>query len=165
MSPSSCYPVWVHSLHHQRRNVFDTVKTSNIIPNTLIISLSKANAQWNKKHSVRISEEARKCSNFGISTKEDKHLTWEFTERKVFVVAPCMLIVLGPLFVQLMHTNYYKNVKRLKSFKIIIVAPTCFGLHKPSSGCSQPVLRWSYNVDFGCIIVIWTCSHNTDNFK
>jgi len=41
----------------------------------------------------------------------------------------------------------------LKSFKIIIVAPTCFGLHKPSSGSSQPVLRQSYNVDFGYIFV------------
>ena len=28
------------------------------------------------------------------------------------------------LFVQLMRTNYYKIVKLLKSFKIIIVAPT-----------------------------------------
>jgi len=28
----------------------------------------------------------------------------------------------------------------LKSFKII-VAPTCFGLHKPSSESSQPVLH------------------------
>jgi hypothetical protein len=36
-----------------------------------------------------------------------------------------------------MHTNYYKIVKQLKSFKIIIVAPACFGLHKPSSGSSQ----------------------------
>jgi len=52
-----------------------------------------------------------------------------------------MLIVLSPLFVQLMHTNYYKIVKQLKPLKIIIVAPTCFGLHKPSSGRSQPVLR------------------------
>ena len=59
----------------------------------------------------------------------------------VFIVAPCMLIVLNPLFVQLMHTHYYKIVKRLKSFKIIIFAPTRFGLHKPSSGSSQPVLR------------------------
>jgi len=50
-----------------------------------------------------------------------------------------------------MHTNYYKIVKLLKSFKIIIVAPTCFGLHKPSSGSSQPVFRQSYNVDFGYI--------------
>jgi len=49
--------------------------------------------------------------------------------------------VLSPLFVHLMHTNYYKIVKQLKSFKIIIVALTCFGLHKPSSGSSQPVLR------------------------
>jgi hypothetical protein len=48
-----------------------------------------------------------------------------------------------------MHTNYCKIVKQLKSFKIIIVALTCFGLHKPSSGSSQPVLRQSYNVDFG----------------
>jgi len=65
-----------------------------------------------------------------------------------------MLIVLGPLFVQLIHTNYYKIVKQSKSFKIIIVAPTCFGLHKPSSGSSQPVLRfeviWSYRY-CGCI--------------
>jgi hypothetical protein len=52
----------------------------------------------------------------------------------VFVVAPCMLVVLSPLFVQLMYTNYYKTVKQLKSFKIIIVAPTCFSLHEPSSG-------------------------------
>ena len=48
--------------------------------------------------------------------------------------------VLSPLFAQPMHTNYYKVVKQLKSFKIIIVVPTCFGLHKPSSGCSQTVL-------------------------
>jgi len=33
----------------------------------------------------------------------------------------------------------------------MIVAPTCFGLHKPSSGSSQPVLRQSYNVDIGYI--------------
>jgi len=43
---------------------------------------------------------------------------------------------------QLIHTNhYYKIVKELESFKIIIVAPTRFGLHKPSTGSSQPVLR------------------------
>ena len=34
--------------------------------------------------------------------------------RDFFVVAPCMLIVLSPLYVQLMHTNYYKVVKELK---------------------------------------------------
>jgi len=49
------------------------------------------------------------------------------------------------------HTIYYKTVKELKSFKIIIVAPKCFGLHKPSSWNSQLVLRESYNVDFGYI--------------
>ena len=48
---------------------------------------------------------------------------------------------LSPLFVQLMHENYYKIVKQLKSFKIIIAVPTCFDLRKPSSGSSQPVLR------------------------
>ena len=32
-----------------------------------------------------------------------------------------MLIVLSPLFVQLMLTKYYKIVKQLKSFKIIIL--------------------------------------------
>jgi len=51
-----------------------------------------------------------------------------------------------------MHTNYYKTVKQLKSFKIITVAPTYFGLRKPSSGSSQPVLRQSYNVDFGYLL-------------
>ena len=64
----------------------------------------------------------------------------------IFIVALCMLTVLSPLFVRLMHTNQYKIVKRLKSFKIIIVAPTCFGLHKPSSGSSQPLLRQCYNI-------------------
>jgi len=37
-------------------------------------------------------------------------------------------MTLSTLFVQLMHTIL---IKLLKSFKIIIVAPTCFGLHKP----------------------------------
>ena len=36
-----------------------------------------------------------------------------------------------------MHTNYYKIVKELKSFKILLFAPICFGLHKPSSENSQ----------------------------
>ena len=62
-----------------------------------------------------------------------------------------MLMVLSPSVVQLTHPNYYKIVKKLKSFKIIIVASTCFRLHKPSSGSSQPVLRLSYNVEFGYI--------------
>jgi hypothetical protein len=52
-----------------------------------------------------------------------------------------------------MYTNYCKIVKLLKSFKLIIVAPTCFGLHKPSSGSSQPVLRQSYSVDIGYILL------------
>jgi len=47
---------------------------------------------------------------------------------------------LSPLCVQLMHTIYYKIVKQLKSFKIIIVTLTCFGLHKPSSGNSLPLV-------------------------
>ena len=50
-----------------------------------------------------------------------------------------------------MHTNYYKIVKQLKSFKIIVVAPTCFGLHKPSSESALSVRRFSYNADFGYI--------------
>ena len=33
-----------------------------------------------------------------------------------------------------MRTNYYKTVKLLKSLKILVIAPTCFGLHKPSTG-------------------------------
>jgi len=50
-----------------------------------------------------------------------------------------------------MHTNYYKIVKVLKSLKIIMVAPTCFGLRRPSTGSSLPVLRSIYDVDFGYI--------------
>ena len=49
------------------------------------------------------------------------------------------------------NIHRHKTVKLLKSFKIIIVAPTCFVLHKPSSGSSQLVLRQSYNVDIGYI--------------
>jgi len=51
--------------------------------------------------------------------------------------------------------NSYKIVKLLKSFKIIIIAPKRFGLHKPSSGSSQPVLRQSYNADIGYIFRYW----------
>ena len=47
--------------------------------------------------------------------------------------------------------NSYKIMKGLKSFKFITVAPTCFGLHKPSSGSSHPVLCQSYKVDIGYI--------------
>ena len=47
--------------------------------------------------------------------------------------------------------NSYKIVKLLKSLQIIIVAATCFGLHKPSSGSSQPVLRHGYSVDIGYV--------------
>ena len=59
-----------------------------------------------------------------------------------------MLIILV-LYCPTNARDYYIIVKLLKSFKIIIVAPTFFGLHNPSSGSSQPVLRQSYNVDFG----------------
>jgi hypothetical protein len=62
-----------------------------------------------------------------------------------------MLIRLSPLFVATNAHNAYKIVKILKPFKIIVVAPTCFGLHKPSSGSSRLVLRQSYSVDIGYI--------------
>ena len=62
-----------------------------------------------------------------------------------------MMIVSSPSFLQLMHTIYYKIVKQLQSFKIITVALTCFGLHKPSSGNSQSVLCKCYNVDISYI--------------
>ena len=76
-------------------------------------------------------------------SQEDKNI---FKENFCFILqiwrdTETKLETSSPLFVQLMHTNYYKIVKQLKSFKIIIVAPTCFGLHKPSSGSYQPVLR------------------------
>jgi hypothetical protein len=92
--------------------------------------------------------------------------------RVFFVVAPCMLIILKSSLVQIMRTNSYKTVKLLESFKIIIVAPTCFGLHKPSSRSSQPVLRQSYNVDNGNIYlylklsVLWLpCSNSTNSWQ
>jgi len=40
-----------------------------------------------------------------------------------------------------MHGETIKIKIVKETFKIIIFAPTCFGLHKPSSGSSQPVLR------------------------
>ena len=65
------------------------------------------------------------------------------------MVAPCMLIILNPLFVQLMRTQIIlKFVEILKTFKTTIIAATCFGLHKPSSGSSQSVLRQNYDIDF-----------------
>ena len=45
------------------------------------------------------------------------------------------------------HTNCSKIFELLRTFKSTITAPTCFGLHKPSSGGSQSVLRQSYNID------------------
>jgi hypothetical protein len=47
--------------------------------------------------------------------------------------------LLNSLFVQLMHTNYSK-LWIIKIFIIITVAPTCFGLHQPSSGSHNPCL-------------------------
>jgi len=41
------------------------------------------------------------------------------------------------LFVPTNAHKFLLIVKLLKSFKIITVAPTCFGLHKPSSGSSH----------------------------
>ena len=73
--------------------------------------------------------------------KPSKVSHFKSTCATIFVVLPFMLIVLSTLFVQLMHTNYYKIFEMLKSFTIITVVPTCFGLHKPSSGSSQPMLR------------------------
>jgi hypothetical protein len=57
-----------------------------------------------------------------------------------------MLIVLSPLFVQLMHTNYYKIVKTLKSFKIVINAATCFGLHKPKHVAATVIILMNLTV-------------------
>jgi len=73
------------------------------------------------------------------SDKQPVH-GWKFTGLPIDM-AVCLyedsnlyLILTSPLFVQLMHTNYYKIVKELKSFKILILALTCFRLLKPSSG-------------------------------
>jgi len=55
---------------------------------------------------------------------------------------------LSSLFVQLMHTNYYKILEQLNSFKIIIVAPTCFGLHKPYLKLSVMWLHQSEHCNF-----------------
>jgi len=50
------------------------------------------------------------------------------------------------------NTNYSKTAELLKTSKSKIIAPTCFGLHKPSSGSSQSVLHQSYNIDFSVYI-------------
>jgi hypothetical protein len=48
-------------------------------------------------------------------------VSWQYTagllvnrQYTFFIVAPCILIVLSLLIVQIMHTNYYKIVKQLK---------------------------------------------------
>ena len=71
--------------------------------------------------------------NAPVSTRDEP-----YADHRTTSLAETKLLIL--LYVQLMHKNYYKIVKQLKSLKIIIVAPTCFGLHKPSSGSSQSVL-------------------------
>jgi len=101
----------------------------------------------------------RKKSVFGNVICARKSSPFHCTEIPsfFFVVAPCILVVLSPLFVQLMHTNYYKIFKQLKSFKIIIVAPTCFGLHKTSSRSSQPEVTGSIVATYVATIpvVLW----------
>jgi len=62
-----------------------------------------------------------------------------------------VLSPLIPLFAQLMHTNYNKIVKQLKSFKITIATPTCFGLHKPSSG--------SYSICFAKVTMLTSVTY------
>jgi len=51
--------------------------------------------------------------------------------------------------------NSYQIVKLLKSFKIIF-SPACFGLHKRSSGSSQPVLRQVTMLISVIYIVVWS---------
>jgi len=88
--------------------------------------------------STECKSRVSKCNNVCVCKDLLEHgLQAETWRRKM---EHCKLL-LSPLFVQLMDTIYYKTVKQLKSFKIRIVAPTCFDLHKPSSGSSQPVLR------------------------
>ena len=77
----------------------------------------------------------------------------------ISLVTGLIHFTLSLLFVQLMHTNYYKIVKQLTSFKIIIVAPTRFGLHKPLS-FNLDSARSTRMAGMNKI-----CSHNTDNFK
>jgi len=92
------------------------------------------------------------------SDKVNLIITW--SRSYIFVVAPCMLIVLSPSFVQLIHTNCYKIVKQLISFKIIIVAPACFGLHKLTSGsCSlcfaKGTMLTSFTYRYIKLSVLW----------
>ena len=56
------------------------------------------------------------------------------------------------------HTNYSKIIEILKTFKTTIITPTCFGLHKPSSGSSQSVPRQSYNIDFSVYMSLMNIS-------
>jgi len=58
-------------------------------------------------------------------------IIFKFLEKK--------LILLSPLFVQLMRTNYYKIVKQLKSFKIITVAPSS-NMHGASTKKNKLIL-------------------------
>jgi len=61
--------------------------------------------------------------------------------RGPYLLTPWCRVLLEKLTLFAQHTDYYKVVKQLKSFKIVILAPTCFSLQNPTSGISQPVLR------------------------
>jgi len=75
---------------------------------------------------------------------------WHIQNKNQYNLCSCTVHVdhINFFIVQLMHIII---IKLLKSFKIIIIAPTCFSLPKPSSGSSQPVLCQSYSVDFSYI--------------
>jgi hypothetical protein len=57
----------------------------------------------------------------------------------IFMVVPCINNIKFFIVQQLMHTDYIK-MWISKTFKIITVAPTCFGLYKPSSGSHKHYL-------------------------
>jgi len=113
-------------------NYNNTHKTATAVQTRQLQQYTQDN--YNNTHKTTTTVHTRQLQQYTQDNYNNTHQTMF-----VHVVAQCILVVLIPLFVQLMHTNYNKIVKQLTSFKIITVAPTCFGLHKPSSGSSQPV--------------------------
>jgi hypothetical protein len=77
--------------------------------------------------------------------------------------AYCFVVFIGKQFfahkffiVQLMHTKYIE-IRIIKTTKIITVAPTCFGLCKPSSGSHKQYLA-KITLMFQIYMLLWTYS-------
>ena len=81
------------------------------------------------------------CNQASQKRKLSFTLNWKQRQSSLTSSFACSILYMS----QLMRTNYF-NFQIVKTLKTIIFAPTCFGLHKPSSG--------SYGLRFAKVTVL-----------